>query len=283
VSDQELESANKFNSPVSVDSDASTARGRFVSRKRWWIHLILIGGYFLPLSLVHHSGEHPALTHSPQGLLVVSGIEIALFAVVFGLGWFASKATREEMLLDWRPGWWVIPLGLAYSVAIRVAVALVAIFISVILLATIFDQAQLREFWRAGEPNIRAIVSVRALRTDPVYAWLLITAVSFVIAGLREELWRAGTLAAMRALWPRAFGSRDGEIVAIALLAIAFGAAHLPLGLLSAAMASLLGLLLGLIMITHRSLWPAAIAHGCFDATSFALIAWLPANLHQLR
>ena len=37
-------------------------------------------------------------------------------------------------------------------------------------------------------------------------------------------------------------------------------------------MASVLGLLLGIIMVVHKSIWPAVIAHGMFDATTFALI-----------
>jgi membrane protease YdiL (CAAX protease family) len=38
--------------------------------------------------------------------------------------------------------------------------------------------------------------------------------------------------------------------------------------------AGLLGLGLGLIMVFHRSIWPAVLAHGFFDATSMALIPW---------
>ena len=101
---------------------------------------------------------------------------------------------------------------------------------------------------------------------------LTLTLVSFVTAGLREELWRAGTLAGMRALWPRKFRSRTGERSAVALIALAFGAAHLPMGILAAAAAGLLGLFLGIVLIVHRSIWPAVFAHGFFDATSFALI-----------
>ena len=219
------------------------------------------------------------LTDTSRGLLIVSGFQLVLFGLMFGLGWWCSRATSEQMLLPWRPGWLVVPLGLAYSIAVRLGIVIIALAVGAILLATVFDQPELAEFWRAGEPNIRQVISIKAIRSDPVYAWLLITVVSFVVAGLREELWRAGTLAAMRALWPRAFGTRAGEIVAILLIAIAFGAGHLRMGLMASVVAGVLGVFLGLIMILHRSLWPAVIAHGVFDATSFALIAWLPPNL----
>jgi len=40
-------------------------------------------------------------------------------------------------------------------------------------------------------------------------------------------------------------------------------------------MTTLLGFGLGVIMVLHRSIWPAVIAHGMFDATSLALLPWL--------
>ena len=61
------------------------------------------------------------------------------------------------------------------------------------------------------------------MRSNPTYFWLMVTFVSFVVAGIREEVWRAGTLAAMRALWPRAFDSRTGQCLAISLIAVGFG------------------------------------------------------------
>src|ERR1051326_2225893 len=112
------------------------------------------------------------------------------------------------------------------------------------------------------------------------YFWVTITSWSFGVAGLREELWRSGTLAAMRALWPTRFAGRSGQIAAVALIAIVFGFAHLTLGLLPAGVAMILGFLLGIIMVVHQSIWPAVIAHGMFDATSFAFV---PIALQHLQ
>jgi len=100
-----------------------------------------------------------------------------------------------------------------------------------------------------------------------------------VVAGLREEIWRAGTLAAMKALWPTIFTDRDGQIAAVAVIAIVFGMAHLAMGLLAAALAILLGFFLGVIMVVHRSIWPAVFAHGFFDAATFAMLP----SLHHLQ
>jgi membrane protease YdiL (CAAX protease family) len=91
---------------------------------------------------------------------------------------------------------------------------------------------------------------------------------------LLEELWRAAFLAGMKALWPQRFGSRAGQAGAVIIAAIFFGLGHLAQGGIAVCMAGLLGLGLGLIMVLHRSIWPAVIARGLFDATSMAMIPW---------
>ena len=63
-------------------------------------------------------GDGPALTHTVRGLLHVS-FEVLFFAIPFGLAWLASRANRDDLLLRWRPGYWVLPLGALYSIAIR--------------------------------------------------------------------------------------------------------------------------------------------------------------------
>jgi hypothetical protein len=45
-------------------------------------------------------------------------------------------------------------------------------------------------------------------------------------------------------------------------------------------MAMILGFLLGIVMVVHQSIWPAVIAHGMFDATSFALVPIALEHLH---
>lgn len=249
-----------------------------MGRWRWWIHLALIGGYpLLTMPLAFRSTpQAPALTNSTRGWLIVCAVNLGLFLIVFALGWRASRASRQDLLLNWRPGWWVIPLGLCYSVAIRFALGIV-IFLTVCLFLVLglLTRESLPEFVDSSRPNVEALVDVSALRSNPTYFWLTVTFGSFVVAGLREEVWRGATLAAMRALWPATFEGRDGQLAAVALIAIVFGIAHLSMGLLAAAAAALLGLLLGIIMVVHRSIWPAVVAHGFFDATSFALLPLL--------
>ncbi len=264
-------------------STETVARQRQISRFRWWIHLILIGGYIaaaIPLGLLRHRRQ-PALLATPHGLLIVCAWEIGIFGVIFGLAWLASRASAEDLLLKWRQGWWTIPLGIGYSIALRIAVAIIVFLMMAILLLTgLLPRESLAQFSAEGRTAVERIVDVSAMRHNQAYFWLTVTLASFVVGGLREELWRSGTLAAMRALWPTLFDGRGGQIAAVALIAIVFGLAHLTLGLLPAGMAMILGLLLGIIMVVHQSIWPAVIAHGMFDATSFALV---PIALEHLQ
>jgi membrane protease YdiL (CAAX protease family) len=36
-------------------------------------------------------------------------------------------------------------------------------------------------------------------------------------------------------------------------------------------------------MVLHRSIWPAVIAHGMFNATSFAMLPWAIEKLQELQ
>jgi membrane protease YdiL (CAAX protease family) len=259
-------------------------REKQVSRFRWWIHLILIGGYVvaaIPIGLLQHRRQ-PALLATTHGLLIVCAWEIGIFGVIFGLGWLASRASAGELLLKWRQGWWTVPLGIGYSIAMRIAVAIiVSLLVAILLLTGLVPRESLAHFSEQGRTAVERIVNVSAMRHNRAYFWLTVTVASFVLAGLREELWRSGTLAAMRALWPSLFEGRDGQIAAVALIAIVFGLAHLTLGLVPAAMAMILGFLLGIIMVVHQSIWPAVIAHGMFDATSFALVPIALSHVHR--
>jgi membrane protease YdiL (CAAX protease family) len=67
--------------------------------------------------------------------------------------------------------------------------------------------------------------------------------------------------------------------VGVVLTSLIFGIGHLPQGMLAVAMTALIGMALGAIMVLHRSVWPAVIAHGMFDATSFALIPLVAESL----
>ncbi len=249
-----------------------------VNRRRWWIHLVLISGYLVfigALGVLRKPSHTPALLHSARGLLLVCGLELLTFGLVFAVACFASQPSRDDLRLRWRGTWQPVLFGVGYSLALRLAVGVAMLLAGVIMLAAGFMTPDaLQHFVASHRPGVEALVDIEALRNDRVYFWLTVTVASFVVAGLREELWRAAFLAGLQALWPQRFGSRAGQTGAVFIAAIIFGSAHLSMGVLAAVMAGLLGLGLGFIMVLHRSLWPAVIAHGLFDATTFAMLPW---------
>jgi hypothetical protein len=175
-------------------------------RTRWWVHLLLIAAYPIVIGVIsagRGQSTRPALGTDARQLVLISGVELGLFTLVFGLAWIASRVSRQELLLSWRGGWRPLPLGLAYSLALRIALAVVAGGIGAFLIITkVLTSDQVQNFLLANRPNVAAIVDVAALKTHPFYFWLNLTLVSFVIGGLREELWRAAFLAGLRKLWP---------------------------------------------------------------------------------
>ncbi len=253
-----------------------------IKRGRWWIHLFFITGYIVVVGLLGlgRKGTHTAvLSQTVGGLLSVCALELVVFGFIFGLAWFASRATRGDLLLRWRGKFQPVLLGAGYSIVLRLAVAVVFIAIAVGLIVTrVMSLDSLKEFVSSHRPGVETIIDVAAMRNNPAYFWLTLTVVSFLVAGLREELWRSAFLAGLKALWPQHFGSRGGQIVAVIICAVVFGFAHLSMGSVAACMAGFLGVGLGLIMVFHGSLWPAVIAHGFFDATSMAMLPWVLAH-----
>jgi hypothetical protein len=66
-----------------------------VPRWRWWIHFLLIGGYFLPglIQGLYLAERPPLLTHSGHGLLIVCGLNLVIFinCLSSGLACFARN------------------------------------------------------------------------------------------------------------------------------------------------------------------------------------------------
>jgi membrane protease YdiL (CAAX protease family) len=257
-----------------------------ISRSRWRIHLILITGYILAIGLLGlgRRGTHTAvLSQTVGGLLLVCALELLVFGLIFGLACFASRATSDDLLLRWPGKIKPVLLGVGYSVALRLALAFLVIAIGIGLIATrIMTPDSLKAFVSNNRPDVEALVDVAAMRNNPVYFWLTLTVVSFIVAGLREELWRSAFLAGMKALWPQRFSTRAGQVLAVIICAIFFGFGHLAMGPLAVCLAGFLGLGLGLIMIFHGSIWPAVIAHGLFDATTMAILPWVMAHTTKI-
>ena len=274
------------NGPPLVPPVLTTATGKRQAIG-WWVHLLVIGSYPLVIGLLGGAagaGREPALTRGARGLLLVCGLQLLVFTAVILLSLAASRASRDDLLLRWRGGGWLVPMGLGYSIALRLLIGLVALGVAAaVILSRLATPQELQGFVSANKPAVETLVHVPALQADPLYFWLTLTLVSFVVAGLREELWRSAFLAGLGAVWPRLFGSRPGQLIAVAVAAAIFGFGHLMQGWVAVGLTGLLGLGLGLIMVCHRSVWPAVMAHGFFNAASFALIPWAVRQMQHLQ
>jgi membrane protease YdiL (CAAX protease family) len=247
-----------------------------VNRARWAIHLVLLALYPLALGLIPllvSKGPRETLLPNTSGALLIGiGFELGIFGAVFGIAWLASRANPDQLFLRWRGGVMPVLWGLVYSICLRLGVAIIlGVSVLVLTLSGVVDAEALQSL----RPQTEAVVDISALLENPLYLLLNLTLVSFVMAGLREELWRAGVIAALLVLMPKQFRGWLGGIVAVLIAAGLFGLGHLPQGWGGVALTTLLGLGLGAIMLRHRSVWEPVLAHGFFDATTFALLAFL--------
>lgn len=251
------------------------------SRLGSFVALVLLATYVVIPALLgagHDRGDGTLLPGSVRAVLTVCGLELSLFAAAFAIAAWLGRLRASDLYLAWR-GWWVIPRSFGWSIALRFGVGL--------LLATALA------LWQLGSgapiasleglrPRVEAMVDVAALR-DPVYLALMLTLVSFVLAGLREELWRIGMITLLGRVFPRVFGGRLGPWLALLPTAVLFGLAHTPQGWVGVAATTGLGLGLGAILLFHRSLWDAVLAHGFFNAATFAVLPWLADYLTRLK
>jgi membrane protease YdiL (CAAX protease family) len=221
------------------------------------------------------------LPTSVPAVLVLCAVELGLFGIAFLLATALARFRAPELLLTTPFRWWAWPRAIAWSIALRIGVA--------ILLICAFAALQLARGQpfdaldpAIARPKVEAIVNTDALR-DPLYLVLMLTVVSFILAGLREELWRVGMIALLARLAPSCFGGRLGPWLALVPVAILFGLGHTPQGWAGVAATTVLGLGLGAIMLLHRSLWDAVLAHGFFNATTFALLPWIAHLIPQAR
>ena len=257
-------------------------------RWRWAVHLAMLAAYVLGTGiagvLLRGGGDKGSRTSAMppdlRSLAIMCGAEVLGFLIIFGLAWIFSRARWYELLLKWRGGARPILWGIAYSVLLRVVIAM--------LTAMVFVPIYQMKGERAIEdlrPKTEATVNMQALK-DPMYLLFALTVVSFVMAGFREELWRAGMLAGFAGVAPTIFGTRKGQYIAVMIAAVIFGLGHLPQGWGGVAMTAGLGVGLGWIMVRHQSAWEAILAHGFFDATTFAalyvVIKYFPAALKGL-
>lgn len=285
------------------------------SRAAWrsWVFLGVVGFYPLLIGILGSyvqgaaPSSGPALPRDVRGLILTCLESFGMFALLFAAGWFFGRPRREELFLA-PIRWWDALWGFLWSVGLRIGAAVSLVLFGVV--ATAWRMLQkgaaagdgAKEFQKAMEgarPKVEALVDFPALE-DPLYVLVACTLLSFVTAGLREELWRAGFLASFQGIlpkdWLRRFGERPAEDPfraamrrlalhgpAILLASVVFGLGHLIQGPGAVLLTGTVGLVVGAAMVLHRSLWTAVLAHGFFDATSLFFLALVYRYRDQLK
>lgn len=266
-----------------VFGEISGAEQKPVARWRWWFHLcvLVLFPLFAAFTGIYLSrGDKPLMPSSVRGLLLASVYELGYFLVLFLVAWLGSRVNGTQLLLRWRGGELAFVLGFAYSIALRIIVMLVGIAVVMVWLLALAMKNGLQNATNPKSiehlrPTTEHLINMHALTQNPVYFALCLTLLSFVVAAFREELWRSAMFAGINALFPKQFANWYGKSVGILVVAVLFGIGHTAQGIAGVGIGLFLGIGLGVIILAHRSIWPAVIAHGFFDATTFALLYFL--------
>src|SRR5437762_938980 len=174
-------------------------------RWRWAIHFALLTAYPVVLGIVGaiHQGESsaPMLPTDVLRLLRLLAADFALFAVIFGVALAFSRPSARDLFLAWNGGARPIVRGFLYSIGLRAALFVLVLIIAVIV--SLVGGGGAEKIAEELRPETENLVDAKALASHPAYFLVNLTLVSFVFAGFREELWRAGMVAGFVALWPR--------------------------------------------------------------------------------
>jgi membrane protease YdiL (CAAX protease family) len=259
--------------PVIVDH---APPGPAVSRARTIGMLILLLMVPPVLGIIgdRNAGGTPdavALPGSLLGLIQVSVINLGLMVLIGAVVAWLGRPRWAELMADACLGWKAWVLGLGYSVLFRFALGFVMMAALLLKVVVWGLQGRAVETLDGLRPQIENMLDPTSLR-DPVYFVFVTTVVSFIVAGLREELWRAAVFAGLARLSPRGLNPWSSRVGASALAAVVFGLGHLTQGWSGVFLTGGLGFGLGLILLAHRSLWVAVLAHGFFNAASFVLL-----------
>ena len=252
------------------------------SKFRWAGHLVLLSSYLFVGTVLRAARGTTTQPHLPidsvHRLLWAVAMTVTIFAVVCLLAWCCSRSAAAQWRLPWRGGAGPVWRGFFYAIGIRVALFVVAaagVFFLYIL--GMINQDSLKSF----RPHPENAISMRALAVDPMFRWLAILLLS-AMAGTLEEIWRGGMLTGLGGMFPRVFGSRRGQYLAVWPVAAVFGMGHLYMGWAGVIGAAVLGVVLGTLTVWHETVWDAVFTHAFFDAASVFALAWMAVRYPQM-
>lgn len=214
------------------------------------------------------------IPRSVAGLLFFCALQFVPFLVIWGIAWAFARPDRDVLMLRLRERFAaVIGWGALYSIAMRVGLAMMMTAALIMLGLLGFDIVKLTKWMTENGEGAQKAFAPAMAQATPLYKFLMITLVSFVVAGLREELWRTFTLAGLYRIFPQGWSQTTKDGVGLAFSSVLFGLGHIYQGVTGVMLTTLLGVALGAIILRHRSIWPAVMAHGCFNAVSFLALA----------
>lgn len=251
----------------------------------WWALHVLILALF-PLLAAGGGAKRAAVGRQveaalPAGvtpLLIVGTLQVLLFLGLLGLAWVFSRFRAKDLYWGGWRGIETATQGLFYSLAMRIGLGALVALVVLVAMGLGNSREAVEAFLKEQGAGTGRLVSLEAVR-NPAYLVVLSSFISFGVAGLCEELWRAGMLAGLIRLMPPRWSAGFRLALALLFSSCLFGAGHVVQGPLAILLTAALGVVLGAIMLRHNSIWPAVMAHGFFNATSFLMVAMAPAKI----
>src|SRR4051812_36823598 len=108
---------------------------RPIARWRWTLHLLLLTAYPVVLGVLgsmNRSDSAPMLPTRVKPLLYALSLDFVVFAGVFVLALFASRARREVLFLKWRGQFQPISRGFVYALGLRFALFALMFLLAVV-------------------------------------------------------------------------------------------------------------------------------------------------------
>lgn len=250
------------------------------AHERWGLH---VGILLIPIFYCVMRDDLDMARLMPDSFLKLGYFvvqRLCLVAIFFGLAFLISEVAAEELYIRrvkvFRTG--LIALGWSLLLRIPIYVALfIPLFTSIFLFKTHLLESYAHRY---GMHMYKIFFHERYVQYPFEAATILITA--SCMAGLAEELWRAGMFAGLSRLYPRLFSGRWGSFGMIVSVAVVFACAHVYQGAIGIGMTFLLGIGLGCVLLYRKSFWEAAITHALFDAASFLMFLGLMVTHHTV-